>query len=238
MEWQILESGEQSPQELMDRDQKLLEQQAVNPRSILHFYEWAQPCLTYGYFIDPTQYLNEKALQSHNLKLAKRPTGGGIIFHLTDFAFSLSIPASHPRFSLNTLDNYAFINGLIAQMLEPLIDSSSIELLQQVPQCLYSGCNSFCMAKPTQYDLIVQGKKLGGAAQRRTKFGLLHQGSISLAFPPLNLLEDVLKNNPMVLQAMQQHTYSILKDSWTTPQLLDMRKNIKNSLQRIKNNFY
>ena len=66
------------------------------------------------------------------------------------------------------------------------------------------------MAKPTQYDLMVEGKKVGGAAQRRTKNGFLHQATIALALPPISLLQAVVKNSA-VIEAMQRGAYPLLK---------------------------
>jgi lipoate-protein ligase A len=38
-----------------------------------------------------------------------------------------------------------------------------------------------CFANPVQADVMVDSRKIAGAAQRRTRAGLLHQGSIQLA---------------------------------------------------------
>ena len=111
-DWQMIESGCLSPEAIMIKDADLLAQLDPQGPSILHFYDWNVPCLTYGYFTDPACYLNLDALQQCGMQKARRPTGGGIIFHLSDLAFSVLIPASHPCFSLNTLDNYAFINKI------------------------------------------------------------------------------------------------------------------------------
>jgi lipoate-protein ligase A len=43
------------------------------------------------------------------------------------------------------------------------------------------GYRSHCFANPVRADVIVNGRKVAGAAQRRTRAGLLHQGSIQLA---------------------------------------------------------
>ena len=41
-----------------------------------------------------------------------------------------------------------------------------------------------CFENPAQHDILRQGLKIAGAAQRRTQFGLLHQGSIqNVALP-------------------------------------------------------
>ena len=57
---------------------------------------------------------------------------------------------------------------------------------------LLQDADYFCMAKPTIYDVVYQGRKIAGAAQRRRKNGYLHQGTISLAFPQMGLLNEVL----------------------------------------------
>lgn len=233
MAWYILDSGRQHPTVLMAKDAELLQSLPSFSQPILHVYEWAVECLTYGYFTNPYQYLSCSALEDYGVELAQRPTGGGIIFHLTDFAFSALVPASHPAYSLNVLDNYAFMNHLVIQLLaQTFVSTSQLELLVKEPTCVDLACRSFCMAKPTQYDVILGGKKVGGAAQRRTKWGFLHQGSLSLALPPLSLLKDVLKD-PLVLEAMQQNTHALLGSKWTNSDLLIARQILKSKLMHL-----
>jgi lipoate---protein ligase len=230
--WQIIESGSLSPETIMAKDADLLAQLDPQGPSILHLYDWNVPCLTYGYFTDPARHLDLEALQDHGLQKARRPTGGGIIFHLSDFAFSILIPASHPRFSLNTLDNYAFINEKVAAAAAHFTSQSlHPQLLNQEPICLSKECHAFCMAKPTQYDLMIQDKKVGGAAQRRTKQGLLHQGSLSLLPPPLDLLQKVLKNSKLVLEAMHQYSYYLISNQTITSDLAQARQRLKGILK-------
>ena len=47
-----------------------------------------------------------------------------------------------------------------------------------------STANAACFARPVVYDVLVSGAKVAGAAQRRTRHGLLHQGSIQGAHFP------------------------------------------------------
>lgn len=209
-DWQVIESGSLAPDVIMAKDAALLAQLDPQGPSLLHFYDWNGPCLTYGYFADPHRYLNMEALQNYGLQMARRPTGGGIIFHLSDLSFSVLLSARHPHFSLNTLDNYAFINQKVAEAITCLTSHMiQPQLLSQEILCLSQECHAFCMAKPTQYDLIVEGRKMGGAAQRRKKQGLLHQTSLSLILPPLDLIREVLKNGESVVEAMQQHSVAL-----------------------------
>jgi lipoate-protein ligase A len=232
--WQIIESGYLSPEAIMAKDADLLAQLDPQGPSILHFYDWNAPCLTYGYFTDPSCHLNLEALQYHGLQKARRPTGGGIIFHLSDLAFSVLIPASHPRFSLNTLDNYAFINEKVAAAAAHFTSQSlQPQLLNEEPVCLSKECHAFCMAKPTQYDLMLHHKKVGGAAQRRTKQGLLHQGSLSLLPPPIDLLQKVLKNSELVLDAMHKHSDYLLSNQMMMSDLTQVREKLKETLKKL-----
>lgn len=201
----LIETGARPPEEIMAKDAALLA--ALDPEGppLLHLYEWDRPCLTHGYFINPALYLDLDALQAEGIVPVRRPTGGGIIFHLTDLAFSVLIPAKHPKFSLNPLDNYVFVNQWIAEAIGDFIPKESFpKLYSPAPCCRAEREIPFCMAKPTPFDIMVKGKKIGGAAQRRTKLGLLHQGSLSLSPPPVDLLRKVIKEGEGVVEAMQE----------------------------------
>jgi lipoate-protein ligase A len=226
----VIESGPLPPQEIMDRDACLLEGLDPNGGPVLHFYEWNSPALTYGYFSKPEQHLNHAALAAFGIQTARRPTGGGIIFHVTDFAFSILVPACHSSYSTCPLDNYAYINTRIAKVLKGYCGSLIEPSLLQ-PQEGEKRSGPFCMALPTEFDLLMEGRKIGGAAQRRTRKGYLHQGSIFISFPDRNMLQAVLKNNEL-LQQMEQNSFC-LEQIKKQPFRL-MQEELKN---RIKDSF-
>lgn len=232
MEWTIFDSGTKSAEENMRLDQELLTQ--LNPLGspILHLYEWEKESATYGYFLNPYDFLNKQALKKKNVELAKRPTGGGIIFHVCDLAFSALVPAGHPRYSISTLDNYAFINKIVIKALELVLGGSTFELLHQDATPLDHSSKQFCMAKPTKYDVIMNGQKIGGAAQRRTKQGFLHQGTICVAILPPHYLHEILLPNTRVIEAMHAHSASILGDAWSAKQLQEAKAEVKEALKK------
>ena len=227
--WKIIESACLDPAGIMEKDARLLSNLASDDSPIIHFYEWSVPSLTYGYFTDPGRFLNLNALKDCGVGLAKRPTGGGIIFHLTDFAFSVLLPAGTPSLSINPLENYALINRWVAEAV------GSLPQLAHPPDLLTPSLEStksapFCMAKPTQYDLVIDGRKVGGAAQRRTKNGLLHQASISVKQPPADLLRKVLLEPESVLKAMGENSYCILPSNANAQGLKECRRQLKELL--------
>ncbi len=226
--WDLIDTGEAPAEAIMAKDEVLLKGLRADSSPAIHLYAWKGNCATYGYFVDPFRVLDREAVAKHKLSLARRPTGGGIIFHLTDFAFSILIPSSHPHYSLNTLDNYLFINRLVGRALRSWV--GEVDFLTDEPVPLSQACGCFCMAKPTQYDIMLEGRKVGGAAQRRTKQGFLHQGTISLALPPAWLLEEVVLPGHQVSEAMQRYTFPLLGSQVSDDQLNQARSEIKRLL--------
>lgn len=201
MIWKVIDTGASDAAKNMAIDYALLQELPSMGVPILHLYEWARPSATHGYFINPYQHLKEGAVRKHGLQLAKRPTGGGVLFHLTDFAFSILIPSNHPAYSTNTLENYAFVNRMVAIVIKNILGTGCQLLVEEG-----ADPSNFCMAKPTKYDVMINGKKAAGAAQRRTKGGFLHQGSISISLPPEDFLFDILKDHK-VIESMLKNTF-------------------------------
>lgn len=210
MRCSIIDRGTADAQYHMDKDLELLKQASHLKQPILHFYNWLHPSATHGYFINPDKFLNHEGLQKWGIRLARRPTGGGIVFHLTDLAFSVVIPSWHSAYSMNTLDNYGIINQCVAHAVTKFKNELTPILLSSQHTPLDSSCEHFCMAKPTIYDVMVEGKKVGGAAQRRTKEGFLHQGTIALSLPSEEMLSEILKPGTLVLEAMKNNSYSLV----------------------------
>lgn len=169
----------------MQADADALQEISANDPPILRFYEWEKPSATYGYFLEPEDFFIERQID-----LAKRPTGGGVLFHTDDLAFSLTIPATHPFYSVNPLHSYQAINQCVIDALKSL--GFTLKFTLCCPKTSARG--SFCMTNPTTYDILVDGKKLCGAAQRKTKTGLLHQGTICFGLPSKELILATVKN--------------------------------------------
>lgn len=205
---QILDTGIASAEENMRFDEKLLD---ALETPTLHLYQWARPSATFGYFIRPEKHLDLKKAALRQLDLARRPTGGGIVFHIWDLAFSFLLPSSHPTFSQNTLENYQFVNRAVLEAMRTFfVLKEPVELVAASGPDLGPDCRNFCMAKPTQYDVVHKGMKVAGAAQRKRRQGYLHQGTIALARPDFSLLNDVLLSKNDVLAAMMTYSFAPL----------------------------
>jgi lipoate-protein ligase A len=161
-------------------DEALLE--TANVPSI-RFYRWNSPALSFGYFgkfADVADYAGER-------DLVRRWTGGGIVFHGDDLTYSIIIPANEPAFGESPKLTYEKIHCALRDALAA--NGGRVELAalardaaSRRPRTAQRAVPAnVCFANPVRADVMVNGRKVAGAAQRHTRAGLLHQGSIQLA---------------------------------------------------------
>jgi lipoate-protein ligase A len=154
-------------------DEALLESATVPS---VRFYGWQSPALSFGYsgrFSDVAIYAGER-------DLVRRWTGGGIVFHGDDLTYSIVIPASDPAFPESSMTIYEGIHGALVCTLNEIGEEAEMVGSARSAGCIpqRSVLTDNCFANPVRADVMVDGHKVAGAAQRRTRRGLLQQGSI------------------------------------------------------------
>ncbi len=152
-------------------DEALLET-AVGPT--IRFYRWRSPALSFGYF----GKFSDVAIYAAERDLVRRWTGGGIVFHGNDLAYSIVIPANDPVFD----ESIAIYEKIHRALCGALAGHDQNAELVTVANHLRAGdrrsSDKNCFANPVRADVMMDGRKIAGAAQRRTRRGLLQQGSI------------------------------------------------------------
>lgn len=162
-------------------DEALLESAEI---SSIRFYRWDSPALSFGYFGKYADVANFAA----QCDVVRRWTGGGIVFHGDDLTYSIVIPAGDPLFNESTKRIYEKIHHAIQRALGTTgqhAELATATTLNAQARNLSGGEHSphiggagYCFASAVQADLLLNGRKIAGAAQRRTRRGLLQQGSI------------------------------------------------------------
>jgi len=136
---------------------------------LLRVYRWARPAVSFGYFGRHA----EVAAAWPARELVRRWTGGGVVPHGSDVTYTLIAPREAGEFcSLNASDSYRAIHECIARLLGERVTLAPAA----APKV-----SSACFENAAQHDVLAGGHKLAGAAQRRTRHGLLHQGSVQLS---------------------------------------------------------
>jgi len=148
-------------------DEALLE---AARQPVLRFYGWSRPSLSFGYF----GKFAEVAAEMKQRDIVRRWTGGGIVRHGEDLTYSLATPATDATSSQGPPAIYAALHGAICEALQA--EGHEAELNARAAPKI----SDACFANPVRNDVMLRGRKIAGAAQRRTRGGFLHQGSIQL----------------------------------------------------------
>lgn len=152
-------------------DEALLQTAAARGRPLLRVYTWDRPAVSIGYFQPyPARWAATHAI-------VRRPTGGGLVQHGADTTFTVIAPPGHSLHQLATADAYCAIHQAVAAAFATPVALHAAPV--RSPHGAYE-----CFAQPVPGDVVAAGRKLAGGAQRRTKWGLLHQGSIAARIAP------------------------------------------------------
>jgi lipoate-protein ligase A len=147
-------------------DQLLLEKVRF---PLLRRYRWDRPCVSFGYF----GRVAEVQTLVGDRPLVRRWTGGGVVWHGEDFTYSLIVPATESLGQQSAADTYRVLHRSLASFLETHgIITDLAPVGSDAPSTMA------CFTHPVAADVIMSGKKIAGAALRRTQQGFLAQGSI------------------------------------------------------------
>src|SRR3954452_6478644 len=135
---------------------------------ILRFYRWRRPSVSFGYF---GRYA-EVAVEAGDRERVRRWTGGGTVPHGSDVTYSVVIPSPHPFFQRSSIEIYQAVHDAICRALE----ANGVEAL--LAKDAAPKISENCFANAVRADVLSGGRKIAGAAHRRSRAGLLHQGSI------------------------------------------------------------
>ena len=161
--WRLLMHGADSPARNMAVDEALLR----NVRDpVLRIYEWSVPAVSLGYF-QPAALASERPF-------VRRYTGGGLVDHAHDVTYTIVLPRAHPWMEMSAPESYCHIHRGVQAALK------ACGIVSELTPAAHDVESDACFAKPVKFDIVAPTGKLSGAAQRRTREGLLHQGSILL----------------------------------------------------------
>lgn len=141
---------------------------------VLRFYQWEPPTLSLGYFQPAVQRQSHRA--SAQLPLVRRPSGGGAIIHDRELTYSLAWPVDRTSRQTGT-----WLVRLVHQCLVDWLTGQGIEASR------YTGAERaaeepfLCFQRRAECDVIIDGHKIAGSAQRRHGGTILQHGSILVA---------------------------------------------------------
>jgi lipoyl(octanoyl) transferase len=165
----------------MARDEWMIEQVEADP-SIAQFrsYGWIEPTLSLGYF----QAIGEvqRDVRWRDVPVVRRATGGGAIWHDLEWTYALAISTSHPN-ARRAPELYQAVHGAIAER----VSASGFQAQRRGQADALARTNRpfLCFLDRDANDVVVNGLKILGSAQRRRRDVLLQHGSLLLCSSPM-----------------------------------------------------
>jgi lipoyl(octanoyl) transferase len=156
----------------MAADEALMRSALDQGVASLRFYTWTEPTLSLGYFQPHAERLSDALLE--DAAWVRRPTGGAAILHHLELTYSLALPAGPPWHSTESwlcrfhqavaaaLGQFGVESWLMAQGAEKTLGPF------------------LCFLHQTPGDVLVNGHKVVGSAQRRPRGAIMQHGSILL----------------------------------------------------------
>lgn len=137
------------------------------------FYGWQPHAVTLGYNQDISSIDTGRCIEE-GVDIVRRPTGGRAVFHAEEFTYSFLAETEEQNSVI-----YRAIHEVI--MLALLELGISAEFCRStLDEARVKGVPVTCFTASARYELQVDGRKLVGSAQRRSRNVLLQHGSLPL----------------------------------------------------------
>ena len=184
--------GGHGPAENMRRDAALLLAAEAGTEPVLRVFRFAPAGITLGRAQDPERELDLARCRAAGVGWAVRPTGGRAIFHDEEWTYSLAAALDEPLWGGSLERAYGAVSRLLAASLGRLgvpVRLAHGEARGGPAPRAREGAAPPCFASTARHEIVLEGRKLVGSAQRRTARALLQQGSVLLGPGHLRLAE-------------------------------------------------
>jgi lipoate-protein ligase A len=140
---------------------------------LIRAYRWAPHCLSFGRHEPARRRYDTARIAALGLDCVRRPTGGRAVWHARELTYAVAAPLA--AFG-GARAAYPEIHRWLAAAVERLGLAASLAPPRTVPGV---GAGP-CFAAPVGGEVLVQGRKVAGSAQRRLGSAFLQHGSLLL----------------------------------------------------------
>ncbi len=184
----FLDSGPNIAAYNMAVDEELLARAQSGGRTpVLRLYSWAPPAVSLGRFQKMADAVNADACRKHGFDIIRRITGGRAVLHRDELTYSIISPVDNPLFPPDVHGTYKVIaNGLLAGLRSLGIPAEIVSRGSRFSGLVEKHAKDpACFSSPSWYEIVVNGKKIIGSAQRRLSGAFLQHGSILISYDPV-----------------------------------------------------
>jgi lipoate-protein ligase A len=179
--WRLIDNGLGDGHRNMAVDQALLSCfDPLRSRPVLRLYGWAPPAISLGRFQLPGEVLDLAKCAAAGVPVVQRLTGGGALYHAEELTYALVCGSHHLPGAASVKESFRLLTRFLLRFYA-LLGLDACHAVDYFPAGARLGERTpFCFAGKETYDIMIDGRKIGGNAQRRLKDVIFQHGSIPL----------------------------------------------------------
>lgn len=200
---------------------------------VLRCYSWSPWTLSLGHAQHWDDALAARAA-ALGIPVVRRETGGRAVYHAQELTYCVAIPHDSPLHEPNLQVAYARINRALAAGLRGLGVAVEQERRQvNLREAYRKEMGGLCFTASAQSEVLWQGRKLVGSAQRQMREGLLQHGSLMMG-PAHEDIVDIFFEKDALRQAARD---KLCRQTCTLSQALDTEPGFQALAAAFRNAF-
>ncbi len=178
--FKLIISKESSARYNMELDEKIFSRYLEDGIGVCRVDSWERPSFTYGFSQNPQNEINLDRCASDGVQIAKRITGGGILFHDDEITYSFACSKEELGEPESVFVAYRNICKFLLRFYASL---GITPIFARESKNFKARCapHELCSASYEKYDIVIGARKIGGNAQKRKRQVIFQHGSIPLS---------------------------------------------------------
>lgn len=198
---------------------------------VLRIYGWDKTSVSIGVF-QKTGDIDFDYCKKKNIPIVRRPTGGRAILHKDEITYSFSAKTLNGIFSKGLFDSYKKICSALSHAITKIGLVPQPKLCKKnLKQHVQTIRNPLCFHSISHGEIMINGNKIVGSAQKRWPDGMLQQGSIPLLIDNSEMLRIFRLSDSQ----LKQKTINGLKEILPELHYIDLKNAIYSAFENIFN---
>src|SRR5262252_3055243 len=202
MKWELIIDGLLHGERNMAIDASLLEEvdRSENPRTIVRFYGWQNPTISLGRNQKIDKAVDEGYCRTNGIDIVHRPTGGRAVLHDDELTYAV-ISNDSEAFGDTIYGNYKRVSEALCLGYKRLGVPAVLAPDTRKHPAYPDDADLPCFISPSRYELMVDGRKIVGSAQRRVRRSFLQHGSMPITCDRSALAQATRMADPAALDS-------------------------------------
>jgi len=174
---------------------------------VFRTYGWDPPALSVGRFQNVTETIDQELCRQMDVPIVRRITGGGAIYHADELTYSIVCTQKQIPPASSVKDSFRVLTGFLIDFYRSLGLEARYAVDTAGAEEGFGVRTPFCFAGRESFDILINGRKIGGNAQRRSRKTIFQHGSIPIVNRSRNGLQFMRDRS----DSYAEHTTSLIE---------------------------